>query len=46
MILVLPIGNYKVLRSPARNEPSSGLSQMSGGSAFQSLAVRGEKECL
>ena len=38
--------NYRVLRSPARNDPSSGLSQMSGGSAFESLAVRGKKECL
>ena len=37
---------YMVLRSPARNEPRSGLLQMSGGRVFQTLAVRGKKECL
>ena len=35
-----------VLRSPARNEPRSGLLQMSGWRVFQTLAVRGKKECL
>ena len=35
-----------VLRSPARNEPRSGLLQMSGGRVFQTLAVCGKKEWL
>ena len=31
-----------VLRSPARNDPRSGLLQRSGGRLFQSLAVLGK----
>ena len=30
-----------VLSSPARNEPRSGLLQMSGGRVFQTVAIRG-----
>ena len=36
----------KSFRSPARNDPRSGLLQMSGGRLFQSLAVLGKNECL
>ena len=39
-------GVYSVLRSPAQNEPRSGLLQMSGESVFQTLAVRGKNEYL
>ena len=37
---------YRVLRSPARNDPRSGLLQRSGGRLFQSLTVLGTKEYL
>ena len=36
----------RVLRSPARNDPRSGLLQRSGGRLFQSLAVLGKNEYL
>ena len=37
-------GYIEVLRSPALNDPRSGLVHMSGGRLFKSLAVRGENE--
>ena len=36
----------RVLRSPARNDPRSGLLQRSGGRLVQSLAVLGKNEYL
>ena len=36
----------RVLRSPARNDPRSGLLQRSGGRLFQSLAFLGKNEYL
>ena len=36
----------KVLRSPAKNNPRSGLLQRSGGRLVQSLAVLGKNEYL
>ena len=36
----------RVLRSPARNDPGSGLLHMSGGRLFQSFAVLGKNEYL
>ena len=45
-MLMMKYQSKRVFRSPARNEPRSGLLQMSGGRLFPSFVVLGKKEYL